>query len=240
MSSYYFDWRNRQVASKAGVQASENTADSTNRPIFFEDYNNLDEVTEEDEFDGDAVNLTDANNDGVPDKPDKSLLRAQTISSTDDQGRPYETETKTVNPATGVANVTAPLKSKDFYNHRGQVGMSIDPNGTVTKTLYDSAGRVWKTYVTDGGVTKGIAVHQRGLERPPDLSNDIVLSQTENSYDADGRLIFVTTRQRLPGDDNSGAPAGLGELGDDSGPSGTPGPRFLRWLLLRQRQPPDG
>ena len=34
VTQYFFDWRDRQVAEKDGVQANEN--DGTNRPIFYD------------------------------------------------------------------------------------------------------------------------------------------------------------------------------------------------------------
>src|SRR5260370_23488434 len=49
----YFDWRDRKVASKQGVQASEN--DGTHRPIIYNTFDNLDEITQVQQYDSDGV-----------------------------------------------------------------------------------------------------------------------------------------------------------------------------------------
>src|SRR5262249_29651876 len=64
----FFDWRDRLVASKDGVQgngASEN--DSTHRPIYYLSYDNLNEVTAAQHYDGDGYTLASAT--GLPIKP---------------------------------------------------------------------------------------------------------------------------------------------------------------------------
>ena len=52
----YYDWRDRAVAVKAGVQGTEAT--DVNRPITYTDYDNLDEVTKARLYDGDGVSIT--------------------------------------------------------------------------------------------------------------------------------------------------------------------------------------
>src|SRR5262249_40548776 len=85
VTQIYYDWRDRPVAGKAGVQASEN--DNTHRPLVYVDYDNLDEVTALSQYDGDGVTVTTTN--GVPDRPSESLLRAYRATYYDDQGRVY-------------------------------------------------------------------------------------------------------------------------------------------------------
>jgi hypothetical protein len=65
VSDYFYDWRDRQVASKSGVESSEST--SLNRPIFYTEYDNLSEAIVSEQYDGDNVSIVDANSDGVPD-----------------------------------------------------------------------------------------------------------------------------------------------------------------------------
>src|SRR5262249_45073856 len=84
----YFDWRDRLLETKASAQSSEST--SVHRPIVYNTYDNLDEVTEVQSYDGDGVSITLTG--GVPNAPSASLLRAQTITSYDDQGRVYKTQ----------------------------------------------------------------------------------------------------------------------------------------------------
>ena len=146
VSNYYFDWRDRLVASKEGVQASEDT--TTHRPITFNTFDNLDEITQVQQFDGDGVTITSSN--GVPQAPSASLLRAQTNVSYDDQGRVYQTQTYSVNPSTGAVSSTA-LTTNSFYNLRGLLIATYAPGGLATKDAYDGAGRVTTEYTSDGG-----------------------------------------------------------------------------------------
>src|SRR5438128_8578884 len=77
----FYDWRDRRVASKDGVQASE--SDGTHRPIVFYDFDNLNEIVGTSRYDGDGVTIT--SNNGVPVKPNGSLLRAYSTTAFDDQ-----------------------------------------------------------------------------------------------------------------------------------------------------------
>jgi hypothetical protein len=70
-SQYFFDWRDRQVASKDGVQTSEDA--TTHRPIWYSVLDNLGEATTVQHYDGDGVTMTFSN--GVPNAPSASLLR---------------------------------------------------------------------------------------------------------------------------------------------------------------------
>ncbi len=98
-----YDWRDRLVATKAGVQSSED--DGTHRPITYYTYDNLDEVIETQVYDGDGVTITSSG--GVPQPPSSSLLRAQTVTSYDDQGRVYQTQEYSVDPSSGSASTCA-------------------------------------------------------------------------------------------------------------------------------------
>ena len=133
VTDYWYDLRDRLVASKSGVQTSEDT--TTHRPIVYVTYDNLDEATEVQSYDGDGVTLTSSN--GVPQAPSSSLLRAQKIISYDDQGRVYQTQTYSVNPSTGAVSSTA-LTSNYYYDHRGDLVAESDPGGLWTKDVYDA------------------------------------------------------------------------------------------------------
>ena len=185
VTQYWYDWRDRQVASKSGVQASEDT--TTHRPITYTTYDNLNEAIELQSYDGDGVTLTTTN--GVPQPPSSSLLRSETITSFDDQGRVYQTQTYSVNPSTGAVSSTA-LTTNDYYDHRGDQVAESDPGGQWTKDVYDGAGRETVEYITNGanGTTWAEATS---------VGSDIVLEQTETTYDADGNVILTTTRERF-------------------------------------------
>jgi RHS repeat-associated protein len=193
VTNNYFDWRDRLVASKSGVQANEN--DGTHRPITFNTYDNLSEVTETQAYDGDGVTITVTN--GQPQAPSASLLRAQTVTSFDDQGRAYRTQTYSVDPTTGTVSASA-LTTNDYYNHRGALIEQSVPGGLVTKTAYDGAGRPTVVYTTDGG--SGTSWSAAGS-----ASGDNVLQQVEYTLDADGHAILTTTRQRFHNETATGA-----------------------------------
>jgi hypothetical protein len=98
---------------KQGVQSSEN--DGTHRPIIFNDFDNLNEVTAVSQYDGDSVNITSTN--GVPNKPSASLLRAYSTSQFDDQQRTYATNVFSVDQSAGTISTNS-LTTNMFYDHR--------------------------------------------------------------------------------------------------------------------------
>ena len=95
LTQYFYDWRDRLVATKSGVQYSED--DGVNRPIVYTTYDNLNEAVEVQQYTGDGVSITTT--DGVPDAPDASLLRAQKVYAYDNQGRVYQTQVYDVDPS---------------------------------------------------------------------------------------------------------------------------------------------
>jgi RHS repeat-associated protein len=191
----YYDWRDRLVATKDGVQASENT--TVGRPIVFYDLDNLGEITATSLFDGDNVNITTTG--GVPQKPSASLLRAYSTTAVDDQERPYQTKVFSVDPSSGNISTNA-LTTNEFYDHRGDTIETASPGGAVTKDQFDGAGRITIEFTTDGA--GGSTWANAGS-----VTGDNVLDQVENTYDAASNVILVTTRQRF---DNETATGSLG------------------------------
>jgi RHS repeat-associated protein len=200
----FYDWRNRKVAEKDGVQANEN--DGTHRPVFYDTYDNLGEVTSVGRYDGDGVTIQTTN--GVPQPPAASLLRAYSTSAYDGQGRVYQTSTYSVNPTTGAVS-SAGLTINFYYDHRGdRIGESA-PGGLWTKDAYDGAGRLVTESTTDGGGgTSWMAASG--------VANDIVLEQVQTIYDGDSNATETIDRQRF---DNA---SGTGALG---GPNSTTAPQ---------------
>jgi RHS repeat-associated protein len=189
----YYDWRDRLVASKQGLQSPENT--TTHRPITYTTYDNLDEATEEQSYDGDQVTITFTN--GVPNAPSSSLLRAQAVLSYDDQGRVYKTQQYSVNPSTGGVSTSA-LTTNTWYNHRSLVIKMAQPGGLVTKTVFDGAGRANISYTSDGG-------GDSTWSDATNVTGDNVLSQVETTYDPDGNVLLVTDRERNHDETTAGA-----------------------------------
>lgn len=119
VSQYAYDWRDRLVEAKGGVQTTEGT--TTHRPIVYTTYDNADEVTEQQSYDGDTVQLSSlGSTSGVPNAPSSSLLRSESTSSYDDQGRVYQTQTFSVDPSSGAVSTYA-ITGNTFYDHRGNV-----------------------------------------------------------------------------------------------------------------------
>jgi RHS repeat-associated protein len=185
VTDYWYDWRDRLVATKSGVQSSEN--DGVNRPIIVTTYDNLDEAIETQQYAGDGVTPQIVN--GVLQALDPSLLRAQEIDSYDNQGRLYQTQVYDVNPSTGAVSTSA-LTTNDYYDHRGDLIAESDPGGLWTKSLYDGAGRDIMDYTTDGaGGASWTAASS--------VANDTVLEQVQTVYDADSNVIETIDSQRF-------------------------------------------
>jgi RHS repeat-associated protein len=191
----FFDWRDRLVATKQGVQTTEGTG--TQRPILYQEYDNLSQVVAVSQYDGDTVTMSDANGDGVPDKPAAGLLRAYQTGAYDDQGRVFRRHVFSVDPATGAVSPTS-LTTGLWYSHRGQLIKTSEPGGLVSKTTYDGPGRVSFTFQTDGG-------GDSAWSDADDVSGDVVLRQEERGYDSNGNLIRLYTKERFHDEIATGA-----------------------------------
>jgi hypothetical protein len=209
VTNNYFDWRDRLVATKSGVQASEDT--TTHRPILYYTFDNLSETTAVDRYDGDTVTITSTN--GVPNAPSASLLRAHTVTSYDDQGRVYLSQTYSVDPSTGTVSTNS-LATNTWYNHRGLVietsppGLGEPPGVSPrVKTAYDGAGRTTVTYTTDGNGDAAPGTTNSWANAGTVSTTNNVLTQAETSYDADSNVLLTTTRQRNH-DETTGGPLG--------------------------------
>ncbi|MBX9622457.1 MAG: RHS repeat protein [Gemmataceae bacterium] len=189
----WYDWRDRPVAVKEGVQVAE--AIAVNRPLTYLTYNNLDELIKTRVFDADGVTVADADNDGVPDAPADSLLRARTDTPYDELGRVYRSDEYGVNQTTGAVGAT--LTTQWWRDTRGLVVSTEAPGGRGDKTAYDGAGRVTAAYVTAGGGGSYAGALNVAL--------DTVWAQTEYAYDAAGTLLKTTARERVHGETATGA-----------------------------------
>ncbi len=195
VNQVWYDWRNRPVVTKSGVEVSEAT--DVNRPIVYLDYDNLNEVTKTRTYDGDTVSITTTS--GVPNAPSSSLLRAQTETLYDEQNRIYRNLVYSVSSSLGTVS-TDSLATNYWYDRAGQVIKTSVPGGLVQKTIYDGAGRVTKQYASDGG-------SDSGWSDADDVTSDNVLEQVEFAYDSGSNVILTTTKQHFHDD------TGTGELG---------------------------
>src|SRR5579884_851761 len=193
VTDYWYDWRDRLVAQKSGVESNEN--DGVNRPIIVTTYDNLDEATETQQYVGDSVTQTISG--GVLQALPASDLRAQEMDSYDEQGRLYQTQVYDVNPSTGAVSSSA-LTTKYYYDHRGNLIAESDPGGLWSKSQYDGAGRDVMDYSTDGAggtLWSGAA----------SVTYDTVLEQVQTVYDADSNPIETIDSQRFHNATGSGA-----------------------------------
>jgi YD repeat-containing protein len=196
VTNRYYDWRDRLVATKDGVQGTEDS--TTHRPIMYYTLDNLSEATAIDHYDGDGVSITSTN--GVPNPPSSSLLREHRTISYDDQRRIYLLQVFSVDQSTGAISTNS-LNTNIYYNHRGQTIEISAPGGLVSKSVYDGAGRVIKSYQTDGA--SGTSWTAAG-----GVTGDNVLTETIATYDSDGNPLLVTTKDRFHDE------TATGELGD--------------------------
>jgi RHS repeat-associated protein len=187
-----YDWRDRPVLTKQGVQATEDTV--THRPIFYTEYDNLNEVTFSERYDGDQQYLTGwPSPNGVPNRPSANLLRAQTTPQYDNQMRVFESNVFSVDQGNGTVSANS-LKTDYWFDHRGnQIKMSA-PGGLVTKTTYDSVRRPLIVYTTDGQESGQTGT---SWQKAQTIAGDTVLTQTENQYDNNGNVIRVRRRDRF-------------------------------------------
>src|SRR5207244_2184039 len=109
-TKFYYDWRDRLVMTIAGFGAPT----GTHAPITYNDLDNLGEATTTRQFDGDGI-TTVTYTSGVPDAPSAGLLRAKTMTSFDDQGRIYRTNTYSVDNSGTV--LTNTLATNTYYDH---------------------------------------------------------------------------------------------------------------------------
>ncbi len=198
VSQSWYDWRNRLVVTKSGVEVSEST--DVNRPITYFDYDNLNETTKSRTYDGDTVSITTTS--GVPDAPSSSLLRAQMEMLYDEQNRIYRTQTFSVSSSTGTVSSDS-LATNTWYDKHGHMIKTSLPGGLVQKVVYDGIGRATKQYITDGG-------SDSGWSDADDVTSDNVLQQTEFTYDSNSNVILTTAKEHFHDD------TGTGELGTAS------------------------
>ena len=203
VTRHWYDWRNRQVASKQGVQTSE--ADSVNRPMVVSTLNNLGQVVMREQYDGDTLTSppTVTSNEcysGRTWASESNIARRRACVNTDydDRGRVYRTRTFYVYQETeanpGQSPVRAPLQSDTWYSLRGQALKALQPGGLVQKWQYDGAGRTLKQFASDGGGDPAPGATDNWLHAD-DVIGDYVLEQVETQYNKNS-LTELTTRRR--------------------------------------------
>ena len=178
VTQHTYDWRNRLISTKEGVDNIADTA--TNRPITYLVLDNLGQVVDQRLYDGDAVSLASLGaTGGVPNAPASSLLRAQSILAYDSQGRLFQVTENDVDQSSG--SVLSSRTTDYWYDRRGELMKVRSPGGSVTKLQYDGARRVALQAVTDGG-------GDMAWVDATTLDDDEITEQTAYAYDDNGNL----------------------------------------------------
>lgn len=215
-TEYGYDWRDRLVWKKEGsrldtggstfalLPAQESNAGTGtvwieqlayHRPITYYTYNNLDQVTATEMFDGDTQAISYSS--GVPVKPSSGLLTAKSTYEYDAMGQLYRSSSW---PVDGSGNVgTYALTSDYWYDSLGNVLQTKTPDGAAWKYTYDGAGRVTNAYA----VLPGDA--DNSIFGTSVVAGSTVLEQYTYEYDKNSNLTLVTVRQRFHDASGTGA-----------------------------------
>ncbi len=154
-------------------------------------YDNLDRVVKSERYD-----TTSGGN-----------LIARSETKFDPRGQVYQTIRYGVDPGTGTVGNS--LTDNTWFSPTGQK-LKVLPAGSdlFTKAVYDSLGRMTTRYV-------GYDTAETSYSDAGSVTDDVIMEQSETSYDAARNVLQTTSRQRY-----HNAPASqLGALGD---PSTTP------------------
>lgn len=176
ISTFGYDYRNRQTAATAGdgavVFISALTYDNLDKPLQTTRYH---------------TSVASGNR------------TAQSRVVYDAMGRIYRDEKDGVDLATG--DVTQTLAAQSWYDGANNViKASQQGQNSFTKTAYDGLNRITATYIACVPGTIGVPSGDTN-----DVSADTVLEQKETVYDAGGNAIVQTERRRLHDATGTGA-----------------------------------
>ena len=198
-----YDWQDQPVETESGIVTGDTT---TPRSIAYYTYDNQGEVTGQDTYNGTGIDIADLGyTGGVPNAPSSSLLLAKSTASYDDQGQVYQTKTYSVTG--GTVSIDA-ITTDIFHDPNGNVLAIYTTGKPTTKYAYDADNRVIAQYTTDGG-----ALNVTGTPTYADettVANDVVVTETDTSYDYGGNVYLTVTKDRLSADANTA----VGALGD--------------------------
>ncbi|MCD4825546.1 MAG: cadherin-like domain-containing protein, partial [Phycisphaerae bacterium] len=195
-----YDWRNRLVATKSGVQSSED--DATDRPLVIQTLNNLGQTVGQYVYDGDGLPMSDVDQDGLPDALDADKLRAQTVIDYDNRGRAFQTTDYLVDQQTGAV-LAASFVAQTWYDRRGYAVKASDSSGLTAKFTYDGMGRLAASYQADSSddISWADALNVDG---------DVVYHEENYTYDAAGNVITTIAKDRF-GDESDSLTGALGD-----------------------------
>jgi len=114
-------------------------------------------------------------------------LRAKSEAKYDEKGQVWQTIVYNVDPSDGT--VGHALTGNYWYDARGRLIKTADPNGLFTKTAYDGAGRTTAAYLSYDSAEISYA-------DADDVSGDTVIEQTTYAYDSASNVTLTTRYQR--------------------------------------------
>jgi RHS repeat-associated protein len=194
ITQYFYNWQDQPMVEVDG-------AGTSSAIIYYDTYDNLGEVTDEQQYAGSGVGI--AITDGVPTAPPAADLRAQETIEYDGQGQVYQTNVFSVQPLTSSdpGQVGAVATTNTFYDSRGDVMAVQSPDGLWTKDFYDGADRLVEQAETNGA--GGSSASAAGS-----IAGDVVFSQMLYAYDGDDNLVETVEADRLSTD----SPTAVGSL----------------------------
>jgi RHS repeat-associated protein len=194
-TAYFYDWRNRTVAVKSGVETTTEST-SVNRAVSYTEYDNLNQTLASYVYDGDGVTITSTA--GVPNQPNSSLLRAKSSADYNDQGRVFKSTQYEVDQTTGTIG-SGTLVTQSFHDIRGLTAKSRDARGNDTIYAYDGVGRQTTMTTADpDGAGSGVAiVSQTNYDANGNVTSSVLNPASDNfitayTYDALDRRLTVT------------------------------------------------
>jgi regulation of enolase protein 1 (concanavalin A-like superfamily) len=151
VTDYYYDWRDRKVVEKDGVQSTETidgASDGTHRPLYYYTYDNLNELVETDQYDGDGLYDYSSTPPSSPDLLNGSFEETTVI---DGQNEPTDWTVSDDTTGTLATVVTMPHSDDDEAPAPDganilELGINYNDSGdafpdTVSQTISDwSAG----------------------------------------------------------------------------------------------------
>ena len=165
-----------------GRQTQVATNDGTRLLLKVRTFDNLDQVTAVTDY---KTSVTAANRTGLQETTYDAL------------GRVWRSRQYAVNSA---GTPSTPLTAESWYDARGLIIKRTQPQqaGVYSKTQFDTLRRVTAAYLAYPE-TVGLGGNSDSV------TNDIVLEQTENTWDAASNLIETTQRQRFEDATGKGA-----------------------------------
>ena len=183
-----------------GVNIPEATVAQS--PIYLLTMDNLGEITGRYQYDGDQIALSDfANGLSGLSSADNGRLRAETLLSYDELHHLYKQQVFSVDRSTGVASSNS-VNTYFWYFPEGNIIKILSPGGLVQKFQYNRLLQNIASFTTDGGgdAAPGAPGSWNDANSGNGLAGDIVLSQIQRTFDADGNVIFTIDQERFHDD----------------------------------------